>query len=145
MFKRSAALYAAVFAALIFRFASGADVTVTLTSNGVTGSQVVSFGLPIPPGQVADAGRIAVFEGSAELPAYAEPLVPWRAWNTAGIRSALVQFPMSFTSGTATPSKLQIPNNGQDSSEVSSTATYKVSAPSNATVRPVNGDIVIVS
>ena len=49
---------------------SAQDVTVTLKSNGVTGNQVVSFGLPMPRNTLYNAANVAVFDGASEIPAY---------------------------------------------------------------------------
>jgi hypothetical protein len=49
---------------------------------------------------VTNATQIAVFNGATELAAYVEQIVPWRAYNTTGIRSALIQLTLSFATGT---------------------------------------------
>jgi hypothetical protein len=50
---------------------------------------------------------------------------------------------VNFTTGTAVPDKLSIPDGQTETSNVTRPANYTVSASSNMTVQPVNGEIVI--
>jgi hypothetical protein len=78
------------------------DITVTLKPNNVSGDLLVSFGLPLPPGHLSDTARVAVFDGSTEIAAYAGQLVPWRGIFKGYVRSALIQFRMNFATSTTT-------------------------------------------
>jgi hypothetical protein len=77
----------------------GASVTVTLAPQvEAPGSCVVSFGLPFPPGILADDRRIRVRGADGrEVAAFTRPLARWWIDRRQGtIRSALVQFEMAF-------------------------------------------------
>ena len=63
------------------------------------GQEVVSFGLPLPPGFLADPRRIKIIAADGqELAAYARSLEPWRLeGETRSIRSLLIQFKADFS------------------------------------------------
>jgi hypothetical protein len=61
--------------------------------------EVVSFGVPLPPGFLADAGRLGVRdERGGEVAATTRALEPWRLGGREGgsVRSLLVQFKSDF-------------------------------------------------
>lgn len=62
------------------------------------GREIVSFGVPFPPGVLADDTNLAVFSGDAELPIAAKVLAPWRIdGQPRTARSVLLQFELDFT------------------------------------------------
>jgi hypothetical protein len=68
----------------------GASVTVHLVpSQGVTGTQRVNLGLPLPAGQLTDAARVRVLKGSQELPAARRALAKYA---DGSLRSVQIQF-----------------------------------------------------
>ncbi|MBA4389115.1 MAG: hypothetical protein C0404_14175 [Verrucomicrobia bacterium] len=57
------------------------SLTVTLQpTEGVSGTRLVTFGVPFPRGSVtpADLARVRVLKGGVEIPAHVEMLTPWR-------------------------------------------------------------------
>lgn len=86
---------------------SDSQTKVTVRSiNGDIGEQVVSFGLPLPPGTLLNASNIRVRDSEGDYyPVYTESLGPWRqtppkkflcgeAPADPGLRSVLIQFPV---------------------------------------------------
>lgn len=63
------------------------------------GVEVVSFGLPLPPGFLTDARRVRIVsEDGREIRAAVRSLEPWRVGGRDGtIRSLLIQFSLDFT------------------------------------------------
>ena len=74
------------------------DVTLTGRADE-TGEEVVSFGVPLPPDFLSDAGRVVVLDESGrEVAAATRALEPWRLGGREGgsVRSVLVQFKSDF-------------------------------------------------
>lgn len=63
------------------------------------GSEVVNFGLPLPPGFLTDPRNVRVINGAGqEVRAAVRALEPWRIGGREGsIRSLLIQFPLDFS------------------------------------------------
>ena len=63
------------------------------------GREVVSFGLPLPPGFLSDAKRVRVFDRAGkEISAAVRSLEPWRlGGRESSIRSLLIQFSADFS------------------------------------------------
>lgn len=78
----------------------GRELTVTLVGRADDlGEEVVSFGVPLPPGFLSDAGRVVVLDERGEAVAAAtRSLEPWRLGGRedGSIRSVLVQFKSDF-------------------------------------------------
>jgi hypothetical protein len=77
----------------------GRELQVTLNGRADDlGEEVVSFGVPLPPGFLSDAGRVIVLdERGAEVAAVTRALEPWRLGGREGsVRSVLVQFKSDF-------------------------------------------------
>ena len=76
------------------------EVEVTLLGRGddLGRDEVVSFGVPLPPGLLSDASGARVVDASgAELGAAVRSLEPWRiGGREGGVRSLLVQFRRDF-------------------------------------------------
>jgi len=75
-------------------------VTVTLEGRAQDlGSEIVSFGLPLPFGYLNDARKVRVVdEGGTEIPVAVRSLEPWRTGGREGsIRSVLIQFKSDFS------------------------------------------------
>ncbi len=76
-----------------------AEVEVTLEGRATDlGNELVSFGLPLPPGFLADPRRVKVVaENGQEVIAAVRALEPWRIGGKEGaIRSLLIQFKSDF-------------------------------------------------
>lgn len=76
------------------------EVQVTLEGRATDlGSELVSFGLPLPFGLLNDPDKVGVFgEDGNEISAAVRSLEPWRVGGTGGsIRSLLVQFRSEFS------------------------------------------------
>src|SRR5215203_5079831 len=77
------------------------DVTLVGRADDL-GEEVVSFGVPLPPGFLPDAGRVVVLdERGEEVAATRRALEPWRLGGRDGgsVRSVLVQFRSDFRTG----------------------------------------------
>src|SRR5690242_11211602 len=75
------------------------QVAITLVGRAADlGNEVVNFGLPLPPGFLADAVMARVYaEDGAEIEASVRPLEPWRIDGKDGaIRSLQIQFRRDF-------------------------------------------------
>jgi hypothetical protein len=75
------------------------EVEVTLHARGETpGLELVSFGLPLPPGALSDPKRVTVLDAAGEeISAAVRALEPWRIDGKDGsIRSLLIQFTFDF-------------------------------------------------
>jgi len=68
--------------------------------NGATGDVVaVTLGLPLPPGALADPGRLSLRDADGEeIPAHAEPVLLWHSVDRS-IRALRVQFRLKMGSG----------------------------------------------
>jgi hypothetical protein len=68
-----------------------------------TAPKVISFGLPVPPGAVTDAGAIRVAMGGAPIAANVKPLLAEHdaAGAPKGVRAVLVQLPATILAGDA--------------------------------------------
>ena len=78
------------------------DVDVTLVARAPdVGRELVSFGLPLPPGLLSDPRRASVLDDAGrEIPAAVRVLEPWRLGGRAGsARSLLIQFTADFAPG----------------------------------------------
>src|SRR3712207_9499231 len=74
------------------------DVTLVGRADDL-GEEVVSFGVPLPPEFLSDAGRVVVIdERGREVAATTRALEPWRMGGREGgsLRSILVQFKSEF-------------------------------------------------
>src|SRR5215218_488915 len=74
------------------------DVTLVGRADDLS-KEVVSFGVPLPPGFLSDAGRVVVLdERGEEVAAATRSLEPWRLDGREGgsVRSLLVQFRSDF-------------------------------------------------
>ena len=80
----------------------GRELVVTLVGRAdELGEEVVSFGVPLPPDFLSDAGRLRVLdERGEEVAATTRALEPWRLGGRDGgyVRSLLVQFKSDFRS-----------------------------------------------
>src|ERR671913_2105558 len=78
----------------------GRELEVTLVGRADDlGEEVVSFGVPLPPDFLSDAGRLRVLdERGEEVAATTRALEPWRLGGREGgsVRSLLVQFKSDF-------------------------------------------------
>lgn len=77
----------------------GRELSVTLVGRADDlKEEVVSFGVPLPPDFLRDAGRVVVLdERGAEVAATTRALEPWRLGGREGsVRSVLVQFKSDF-------------------------------------------------
>jgi hypothetical protein len=75
------------------------EVTITLVGHAENlGTEVVNFGLPLPPGFLYDAGLVRVYrEDGGNLEAAVRSLEPWRIdGKDAAIRSLQIQFRLDF-------------------------------------------------
>jgi hypothetical protein len=76
------------------------ELEVTLEGRATTlGRELVSFGLPLPPGFLSDPKRVRLVDDARqELTAAVRPLEPWRIGGKQGsIRSLLIQFTLDFS------------------------------------------------
>jgi len=76
------------------------EVEVTLTAQAKdSGTEIVSFGLPLPENFLSNASSVAVFmQDGHELTAAVRSLEPWRNPGSEGsIRSVLIQLKLDFT------------------------------------------------
>jgi hypothetical protein len=94
-------LLAAPFARRLWKVSSGrSEVEVTLRGRATDlGNELVSFGLPLPFGLLADPGKVRVVtENGKEATAAVRSLEPWRIGGRDGsIRSLLIQFKSDFS------------------------------------------------
>ncbi len=68
--------------------------TITLTPNAddLGDGELVTLGIPFPPGTLADAGRVRILDADGvEVPAFVKPMLRWH-WLDDSIRSVKVQF-----------------------------------------------------
>jgi hypothetical protein len=75
------------------------EATITLVGRAVDlGTEVVNFGLPLPPGFLDDSALVRVYLGDgAEMEAAVRSLEPWRIDGKNGaIRSLQIQFRADF-------------------------------------------------
>ena len=83
-------------------------------ADGVSGTQRISFGLPLPPGALTDTAAVVLLQGGEELPIHVESLGQWHAALPAllacpgtdadgvgSLRSVLIQAEVDFGSGEA--------------------------------------------
>lgn len=70
-----------------------ASRNITLTANATLAPvELVSMGIPFPPGALADAGRVRILDaGGAEVAAFVRPTLRWH-WLDDSIRAVKVQF-----------------------------------------------------
>ncbi|HEV7893183.1 MAG TPA: hypothetical protein VGP08_21385 [Pyrinomonadaceae bacterium] len=75
------------------------EVTLVGRAQDLGSNEVVSFGVPLPPGLLSDARRARVVDASgAEVVAAIRSLEPWRMGGREGaVRSLLVQFKRDFS------------------------------------------------
>ncbi|HKG15614.1 MAG TPA: hypothetical protein VKB12_20000 [Pyrinomonadaceae bacterium] len=75
------------------------EVTLVGRAEGLGREEVVSFGVPLPPGLLSDARRARVVDAyGAEVVAAIRSLEPWRiGGREGGVRSLLVQFRGDFS------------------------------------------------
>ena len=78
------------------------------------GLEVVSFGLPLPPGFLSNPRNVRVVNAAGqELKAAVRALEPWRVGGRAGsIRSLLIQFTSDFSREQTNGSNLFEPRRG---------------------------------
>jgi hypothetical protein len=82
------------------RFERATEVDVSLEGRAANlGSELVSFGLPLPPGFLSDPQHVRVVDQSGqEISAAVRELEPWRIGGRTGtIRSLLIQFTSDFS------------------------------------------------
>lgn len=78
------------------------EVSITLSGRaGDLGTEMVNFGLPLPPGFLEDASLVRVIDSrDLEVEAAVRPLEPWRIDGKDGsIRSVQIQFQADFHAG----------------------------------------------
>ena len=83
---------------------SGSVIVKLYPTEGVTGTSLVTFGVPFTRGSVrpADLDKVRVLKGGVEIPAYVEMLAPWRhltdpAQDGAYVRVARIQITVNLT------------------------------------------------
>jgi hypothetical protein len=121
---------------------TGRQVSVTLRPLDGGTSKLVSFGLPLPPGVLSDPTKIRVRRATTggEIPAYTRSLGNWQAIpppelrcggvspSTPGIRSVLIQFPLTMTAGVNVPLLIDVGTTPSSrlASPVDPLTTYRV-------------------
>jgi hypothetical protein len=84
----------------LVKFARATEVDVSLEGRAANlGSELVSFGLPLPPGFLTDPQHVRVVDQRGqEISAAVRELEPWRIGGRTGtIRSLLIQFTSDFS------------------------------------------------
>ena len=81
------------------------------------GNEIVSFGLPLPPGFLSDPRRLSVTaESGSEIDVGVRALENWRVGGKSGsIRSVLIQFRMDFTNRRVRQVKIDFKNKPRES------------------------------
>lgn len=76
-----------------------AGTAITLTSNGGLGvSELVTMGIPFPPGLLTDAGYVRILDDEGnEVPAYVRQTLTWH--HDGSVRAVKVQFIVDMTLG----------------------------------------------